>query len=117
MKYLVLSIFMFSSAMWCADGNEPSDPLDRQIPDSYSYKSFDDAVHQIEEKTGFKVTCPKHIADFMGSISLQDDLDLTVAKKPTKENQTVKMFLDDIVHGLALKWVFNPEHNVVELDF
>jgi len=96
--------------------NQPPAPLEREIPDSWRYASFDDALHLIELKTGFKVSCPKDIADYMRAKSLDSNVDLSSVAEHQKRKQTVKIFLDSIVGDLALKWEFNPESKTVTLD-
>jgi hypothetical protein len=137
------SFLPFALLLWtiafAIGANEPTDPLEREIPDSWSYKSFDEAVHQIEKKTGFKVSCPKDVADFMHQMEKQtaDNVSLppknqfttTVliqgsshsvdAEKSAKsefKSVTAKDFLDHICNSLRLTWKFNQQAGSIALS-
>ncbi|MGB8354374.1 MAG: hypothetical protein WCD79_10830 [Chthoniobacteraceae bacterium] len=139
MKSFLPFILLLWTIAFAIGENEPTDPLKREIPDSWSYKSFDEAVHLIEKKTGFKVSCPKDIAGFMhqmekqtaDNVSLPYESQLTTTvliqgssrgvdiEKPAKSDSksvTTKDFLDHICNSLRLTWKFNQQAGTIVLS-
>ena len=112
----VLIFLLFCTGIVAFVANKPPGSLEREIPDSWRYASFDDAVHLIEQKTGFKVSYPNNIADFMRTMSLNSNVDLSPIAEHQKKKQTVRLFLDGITGSLVLKWEFDPANNTVALD-
>lgn len=117
---LILFLLVVCIATLPAAADESTDPLERQIPSVWSYKSFDEAVQQIDQKTGFKVSCSDEVREYMQT------LDLYIGSRhfenlrqfhASATKQAVRAFLDDICRSLGLKWDFNSESGIIGLDF
>jgi hypothetical protein len=91
--------------------DEASEALSRQIPGGWTYNSFDEAVQQIEQKTGFKVFCPEDLRKFMKTVWIKG----AVSEDELPE-LTVQRFLDWMGRKLALKWQLDQEANSVTLS-
>ena len=91
--------------------DEPANPLDKEISGGWTYNSFDEAVGQIEQKTGFKVYCPKEIETFLQTIWMKGDVSTNMFR-----HMTARKFLDMMGGQLALKWQYDAGTNAVTLE-
>jgi len=95
--------------------NETADPLERKVGTRFRYGSFNEAVQVIETKTGYKVRCPKEVADYMQSLFM--GMGVGDPNDPQPETQqTVRAFLDDMSRYLSMTWRFDPSSGTIELD-
>jgi len=113
MKHLLLPALVSCLLMLNAAAGDAVDPLEKQVACSYSYKSFDDAVGQIEQKTGFKVSCPKEVSELMQTIFMGMGMGTGAENSPKVK---AKDFLDSICSSIGLAWKYDKATNVVSLD-
>ena len=109
--FLVLFLCLRHGAS--ADGN--SDPLDRMVGTRFQFRSFNEAVQVIEKKTGYKVRCPKEVADYMQSLFMGFGVGDPNDPQPETQ-QTVRSFLDDMRRYLSMTWRLDPQSGTIELD-
>lgn len=114
MRFVVLStVFLFLLHVAFAD--ETTDPLERKVGTRFQFKSFNEAVQVIETKTGYKVHCPKEVADYMQSLFMGFGVGDPNDPQPETQ-QTVRAFLDDMSRYLSMTWRFDPASGTIELD-
>lgn len=106
---VLFSLLLLASAPLCA-----ADPLDNQVPFTYSAKNFREIVSAIQARTGFAVQCPQDVADFMTTLTF------TGWSYPYNPGLTktcpARSFLDGICRDIAMSWTFDPATNTVALD-
>lgn len=98
-----------------ATANQQADPLERKVGIGYSYRSFQEAVQQIETKTGFKVQCANELADYMQLLFMGRGVGDPKHPEPEPQ-QTVRAFLDQICRPLSMTWRFDPSTSTLVLD-
>lgn len=103
-------LILWLSGLGVARPDEATDPLDRQIPGGWAFQSFDDALRQIEQKTGFKVVCPEELDAFMQTIWMKESF--TGTGNPAVG---VRFYLDQYCETLSLKWQFDPKTGTVSV--
>lgn len=110
-KALLRVLVVCLGCLTTASAQDLADPLDRLVAAGWVYKSFDEAVGQIEERTGFKVSCAKGLAAFMNTIWMKQ----STTGYPGSVT-TVRGFLDQLCGTISLKWSFDPAGNVVAVE-
>ena len=91
------------------------DSLDRIVGVTYSFHSFNEAVQEIETKTGYKTKCSQELAKFMQSLFMGRGA--WDPKNPGPEpKQTVRAFLDHICGQISVSWQLDSSSTTLLLD-
>jgi hypothetical protein len=112
---LILSA-MFLTRVMRAEDMLPADSLQRHIPAFFAYKSFDEAIQQLEQKTGFKVSCPPDVATEMQALWSKKDFATTIQPGIADPETTVEELVGRISTDLCLSWRFDPKTGTIALD-
>lgn len=94
------------------NNSDSADPLDRMVEAHYSYRNFQEAIQQIELKSGFKTTLPK---DTDGIIQMPL-LGMGIGAPGGGHKESLRAFLDHICNPLSLKWKYDQPTNTLALD-
>jgi len=114
LRTLLAPLVVFSLLLLGSAPLRAADPLDKQVPFTYSAKNFREAVSSIQASTGFAVQCPQDVADFMGSFAFPGwvypyNPGLTTTS-PARD------LLNSICRDISMSWTFDPATSTVTLD-
>lgn len=114
LRTLLAPLVVFSLLLLGSAPLRAADPLDKQVPFTYSAKNFREAVSSIQASTGFAVQCPQDVADFMGSLAFPGwaypyNPGLTTTS-PARD------LLNSICRDISMSWTFDPATSTVTLD-
>lgn len=88
-----------------------SNPLERRVDSSHSFKKFDDIPHSIGERTGFQVRIQDEFSAFLRDQHMSQSWGT-----PGVRQGSVREFLSGICNGGRLGWSYDATTNVVTLD-
>ena len=115
MKTPTVILMLFCTSITVLASNESPDPLDREIPGCLQPKlSLDEAVHKIEMVTGFQVTYPAGLQEFIEVFGNN----VHHFSYPTQDTKyTARKLLDIICRNYALTSQSIPLEKTLALDF
>ncbi len=115
LRTLPASLALFFLLLLASAPLRAADPLEKQVPLTYSARTFREAVSEIQATTGFAVQCPQDVADFMATLTYFTRISYPYGDAASR-TLPARAFLDVICGEMAMAWTFDPATKTVMLD-